>query len=58
MRRPTIEEAVAFLRGCLTREYRRACLRHWRERFGATFADKVERETKRNWKAGRGDVLA
>lgn len=41
-RRPTVDEAVAFLRAALTERYRRECLQYWREKCGEAFAAKVE----------------
>lgn len=54
-RQPSVAEAVALICASLTIEYRRDCLKFWRERFGDSFAITVEREVMKAWgkRAGR-----
>jgi hypothetical protein len=49
---PTLNEAVSYLIKCHTREYRRECLKFWRECFGSQFADQVEARVLAEWKRG------
>lgn len=44
MRRPTVDEAVSFLRSAKTGRYRVRCIAHWKEKFGSDFSEQVERE--------------
>ncbi len=37
----------------LTKDYRRDCLKFWRERYGNEFADQVQGEVERQWKGKR-----
>lgn len=48
-RKPTVEEAVAFMLRSQTREYRAICLAHWRQKFGDAFADEIEERVKQKW---------
>ena len=46
----TVDEAVAWIMQALTLEYRKKCLREWREKFGDAYANEIEFKVKRNWK--------
>lgn len=46
-RQPTIPEALAWLRQCLTAEYRAECIRYWRERYGDEFVRAVGAKMER-----------
>lgn len=48
-RKPTEDEAVEWLLKQKTREYRLACLRHWRTLYGDEFANHVEARVKAEW---------
>jgi hypothetical protein len=48
-RKPTVDEAVAWLLQAKTREYRLACLRHWRTLYGDEFSNAVEARVRREW---------
>jgi hypothetical protein len=52
-RRPTVDEAVAYLRQLFTMKARRDCLNHWRKCCGEPFTASVEREFLRTWKPRR-----
>lgn len=45
----TVEEAVEWVLKALTREYRRACLKWYREQYGDLFADQVESKVLAKW---------
>jgi hypothetical protein len=48
-RQPTVIEAAEHVCRSLTLEYRRECIRYWREKFGGEYADQVEAEVRRRW---------
>lgn len=48
-RRPTLHEAVEWVLDSKTREYRKACIRHWRTLYGDEFANQVEARVKAEW---------
>lgn len=47
---PTKDEAVEIVLRQLTKDARRACIAHWREGVGDSFADAVEAEVRAKWK--------
>lgn len=45
-----VTEAARFICGSLTLEYRRECLKFWRETFGDHYAISVEKEVLKQWR--------
>jgi len=59
-RMPTVTEAVRHVMGSLTRDYRRDCIKYWRENYGDSFSSAVEREVEKEWakkKAKRNESI-
>lgn len=48
-RQPSVAEAVWLVLHSFTRDYRQACLKYWREKFGESFALEVEKEVHKQW---------
>ena len=38
----------------LTREYRRSCIRYWRDKYGDAYATEIEKIVYREWSKKRG----
>lgn len=49
--KPTLDEAVRFVLQSKTREYRMACLRHWKTLYGDEFANQVEAKVRAEWRS-------
>lgn len=46
----SIHDAVQWILTQHTREYRRACIAHWRGLYGDAYADEIERKVNEQWK--------
>ena len=56
-RQPSVSEAVSLVMASLTREYRRSCIRYWRDKYGEAYATEIEREVRKKWN-GKHDAVA
>ena len=48
-RQPTHAEAVQWVMSAQSRQYRRECVKYWREQYGDVFADQVEDGVRKRW---------
>lgn len=55
-RQPSVAEAVYLVCSSYTKEYRRTCIKFWREHYGDAFALEVEKEVGKHWAKRRKGV--